>query len=430
MKFSHYNNMLEINSNVNVVYNSFSGHILFVGKDALSNIDDIDENVANNMRSAGMLIDDDVDEISLLRQHRHNAVYDDRSFLLIINPTLNCNFDCWYCYESHQKESKMTEFTLNNIRKYISGLFERYDHVTISFFGGEPMLGYKQVVSPLMKYSAKQASIQNKQVDFAFTTNGYLFTDNIINELQKFNISHLQITLDGDRCDHDSTRTPKGAKSFDRIILNITKLIAANIDVVLRLNVTGKTITGAYNLPQYFKDLPSESKKHLNVSIHQVWQDRDAKINIHQPILELYESFYNAGITPNPPNNDRISSPCYGDSMHSAVINYNGDTYNCTAVDFPNEQRDGYLNDNGTITSENHSLDTVHNYRQTNDICDKCRIISLCNGGCFKTIWHSINKPFQCQYPDDESKDKLVREVVEEKIFFGQLLNSPERRQS
>lgn len=430
MKFSHYNNMLEVSSNVNVVYNSFSGHILFVGKDALSDINNIDENVAANMRNAGMLIDDDVDEISHLRQHRHNAVYDDRSFLLIINPTLNCNFDCWYCYESHQKESKMTEHTLNNIRIYISQLFGKYEHVTISFFGGEPMLGYKQVVSPLMKYATEQASKQNKQIEFAFTTNGYLFTDSIINELQKFNISHLQITLDGDRHDHDSTRIPKGGKSFDRIIMNIAKLTAANIDIVLRLNVTGNTIKGAANLPQYFKDLPPDSKKHLKVSIHQVWQDRDAKINIHQPILELYEAFHNIGIMPSQPNTDRISSPCYGDSAHSIVINYNGDVYNCTAVDFPNEQRDGYLDDNGTIISEAQSLDIVHKYRQANDICDKCRIISLCNGGCFKTIWHSINNPFQCQYPDDESKDKLVREVVEEKIFFSQLLNTAEQPQA
>ena len=44
---------------------------------------------------------------------------DDSTFELIINPTLDCNFHCWYCYENHLKGSKMDEGIVSAITTLI-----------------------------------------------------------------------------------------------------------------------------------------------------------------------------------------------------------------------------------------------------------------------------------------------------------------------
>ena len=61
------------------------------------------------------IIDDDVNELEILRIRNREAVRN-QSYQLIINPTLECNFRCWYCYENHKK-GHMNETTVENIKK-------------------------------------------------------------------------------------------------------------------------------------------------------------------------------------------------------------------------------------------------------------------------------------------------------------------------
>ncbi len=431
MQFSVFNNHIKVSDSVNAIYNSFTGHLIFLGHEVdTTDISTLNENSVNNLKKGGMIVDDGIDENIMAWQHHLDSIDRHESFLLIINPTLNCNFNCWYCYESHQKDSTMGADTLTGLKNIIRKLLNEYPGITVSFFGGEPMLGYKQVVEPLMQYSEKTAKELNRQIDFAFTTNGYILTDNMLAELSKHKIAHLQISLDGAKADHDKTRVPKGGKSYDRITENIRKYATAGMKVLLRLNLTGETIANAFEIPERFATLPNEAKKYIQVSIQQVWQDRDNKTDIHQQKLNLYKRFYECGIQPDLPNHYTLTSPCYGDCKNSLVVNYNGDIYNCTAVDFPNEPRDGFLSTDGNVTMETDSLNRVIAKRKSNTACQNCRILPICGGGCFKSTWHSIDKEMTCNYPDDESKDKLVREVVEEKIFFSQLLNTAEQPQA
>ena len=69
-------------------------------------------------------------------------------FHLMINPTLDCNLHCWYCYEKHVKGSSISTDIMNGILGLISKncIGQRnIKKLILSFFGGEPLLEFDSV---------------------------------------------------------------------------------------------------------------------------------------------------------------------------------------------------------------------------------------------------------------------------------------------
>ena len=70
---------------------------------------------------------------------RRLTVFRDPSYRLTINPTLNCNFSCWYCYETHNKKYMSNEVK-QRILKLIDNIVSKQDiqYFELDWFGGEP----------------------------------------------------------------------------------------------------------------------------------------------------------------------------------------------------------------------------------------------------------------------------------------------------
>ena len=66
----------------------------------------------------GFIINDDIDEIDIIRYRNRKATIESRDYNLVINPTLECNFNCWYCYENHPK-GYMNKNTVELIKKHV-----------------------------------------------------------------------------------------------------------------------------------------------------------------------------------------------------------------------------------------------------------------------------------------------------------------------
>ena len=80
------------------------------------------------------------------------------------------------------------------------------------------------------------------RVNLHFTSNGFLLNNAMIDFLRDKNAC-FQITLDGGKDTHDSTRfTKNGLGSYDVIINNIKRLIKANLYVILRINYTSTNL--------------------------------------------------------------------------------------------------------------------------------------------------------------------------------------------
>lgn len=77
------------------------------------------EKINNLLSDNKFIIDENIDESSIIDDILKRSKGDKSLLYIIINPTLNCNFNCWYCYETHVRKSKISAATIQSIIKYI-----------------------------------------------------------------------------------------------------------------------------------------------------------------------------------------------------------------------------------------------------------------------------------------------------------------------
>ena len=404
MKKSIYNTYLHPTENSTVIYNALTDKTMVIPDKVLSvdNILDVNESLLNKLVEGGFIVDDSIDERDEFIKSALAVERNDTSFHLIINPTINCNFHCWYCYESHIA-SKMDDEVIRHVKLLIDRIIDDGKSLTISFFGGEPMLYYDEVMMPILKHAHGKSSESKTPFSANMTSNGFLLSEERIKSMKMLNFTGAQITLDGDKDIHNSIRfRHKGDDTFTHIVDNIKLMVKNGMGVTLRVNCSKDNMTSIVQIPSYFSDLTPDEKRLIRVDLQIVWQDNNRK-EIYGYMDNLIKAFSNEGI---PSAKMDFRSFCYGDRRNSCMINYNGDIYKCTAVDFANTPRDGYLSAEGEIIWENDSLEKRMSSTFKNHNCLHCRIFPLCHGGCTK---QSMMSNDYCMHNfDDEEKDSFV----------------------
>lgn len=401
MKLSIFNSYLELSAATGVIYNSLIDKSVFIPVAALNDISSGHcSDVSSDVEEVAF-VNDGCDEFQIYHEQVLAAENQKYSYHLIINPTLDCIFNCWYCYEEHPK-GRMPVEILERIKLLISKIAETYESLTISFFGGEPMMCYSSVIIPVLKYAHTLFKDKGKRFSCSMTTNGYLFTEDRIKELKQYGFNSAQITLDGNAELHNSVRCLKNNKpSYRRIVDNIRRLVESECYITLRFNCTHANVESFKNVADDLV-IKEEFKKYLAIDSHIVWQEKEKdrlQASMHRLIAEFASHDLNA-------SKMDFRSFCYADKRSECVVNYNGDLYKCTAKDFHNTPRDGYLASDGEIVWENDSHERRMNSKLKNQKCHSCRILPLCHGGCTR---HSLESQGEyCIYPTEDMKDQVV----------------------
>ena len=169
----------------------------------------------------GFIVNPEEELITL--KDKRESVLNPTVLRLIIIPTMKCNFQCKYCYEKHSN-TVMNEQIVNSIIMYVKKNIEKFSGVYISWFGGEPLLNMP-IIRKISKSIALICTMYKKMFMSGITTNGYLLSDEVIDELLKYNFCHFQVTLDGPKETHDLSRPLIGGYStFDKIKNNLLNL--------------------------------------------------------------------------------------------------------------------------------------------------------------------------------------------------------------
>ena len=430
MKYSQFNSIIPY-ENKFALYNALRKNVIFLepelkttlvhekqtGIDQLKNIH---PEFFHHLSENNFLVNDDTDEVEEIKKIVYTIDENNKKFELIINPTINCNFKCWYCYETHIKQSKMSADIINRVNRLILKIAqnEELEEFNLSFFGGEPFLYFEKIVIPIINEFIPMMKNFNKQFSIGFTTNGYLINDGFISYFNEKQLKpHFQITLDGYRENHDKVRFISPTKgSYVTIINNIKKLVENEIFVRVRINYTDENIEDSYKIADDLLTIKEEvAKKYLLVDFHRVWQNNkldDIDIIVDRNV----ELIRNKGINVKSSKylNDTVRGSCYADKRNSAVINYNGDIFKCTAKDFKTENREGFLTGEGEIVWENDALERRMKAKFNNRPCLVCRLLPICNGACSRHALDNLGKHNFCVHAfNEEEKNKVIKAMVE-----------------
>lgn len=371
------------------------------------------------------IIPSERDEVASMIAEWKRQDNDPSYFGMIINPTLDCNLRCWYCYEEHKKKSIMHTKVINAIHRLIEKkvFLPQMRNLNISFFGGEPLLCFEDIVLPILSFAANKCKERKLNLNSNFTTNGVLLTNTMLTKLEQIELTSpatFQISLDGNRNYHNHSRIGANHEpTYDIIIKNIIDAASRQHTVSVRLNYTAGNAQTFVDILDDFGKLPSGIKKFIIFNFQQIWQDQTN--DIHERIEKLKELFRNEHFIV---ESDRINHRhnCYADKENNIVINSDGNIFKCTARDFIPKNREGYLSEEGNIIW-NTNFEKRMAVKYSNPTCLKCKVLPICNGGCSQSKLEEVQ--YGCCYRrmNEYEKDQLIIRCLKDKIIQHSKLN-------
>ncbi|WP_185210817.1 radical SAM/SPASM domain-containing protein [Sphingobacterium mizutaii] len=391
-------------------------HQLFlaaVNENVIDELANIHPSFFELLKSKGFIVENDFEELAEVKRIVKEIDQENEfSYQLTINPTMNCNFKCWYCYETHIRKSKMSEETQLSVLKLIANIAdEKKDlkNFSIHWFGGEPLLYFENTVVPILEGANAIASQKGFAFSTGFTTNGYLLDQKKLDKCKMFNVDHFQITLDGHRERHNMVRFVANEKgTYDEIVKNIKLAVNNGFSVTVRLNISKETIEeNIESVMNDFDDLTEDSRRRLFFSFHEVWQIEQ---DLSDDIIDIVKNFREDGLnTSFKADWDFMRKSCYADKRNHATINYNGDLFKCTARDFESRNREGYLDMEGRLVW-NEKFESRMDAKFKNKPCLDCRMLPICNGGCSQQALEHMGVEYCVNNFDEAKKTQLVKE--------------------
>lgn len=346
--------------------------------------------------------------VKLWEEEDRNPSY----FSMIINPTLGCNLRCWYCYEKHDKKPIMSEDTLSSIRKLIDKKVSNKElkDLNISFFGGEPLLGFDKIIKPLIIYASQRCKENKIHLSSNFTTNGVLLSSNVLDFLKSATFVSLptfQISLDGNRVFHNKSRVGINKQpTYDTIIANIKEAIHQKFSISIRLNYTSETILSFSDILDDFLDLDNNDKEYIHFNFQQIWQDITQHSDI-QNRVDYIKDLFNSKNYMTESYNINTRQCCYADKENCVVINADGNIFKCTAREFIANKREGELSASGEI-SWNEKFHNRMKAKYNNKKCLDCIILPICNGGCSQNKLEANNTDKCSRNMNEDDKSNYI----------------------
>lgn len=188
-----------------------------------------------------------------------------KSLELILFPTEQCNFRCTYCYEDFAL-GRMKKEVVSGIKQLIRRRAIDLTHLHVSWFGGEPLMA-KDIVADICE-TARECAEKSPALCYSgsITTNAYLLNGPTLELLNSRGVKSFQITLDGPKHLHDSTRRrADGRGTFDQVWENLIVMLESDLDfqATLRLHITRDNLQAMPNFVRHLRDTFGKDSRFL-----------------------------------------------------------------------------------------------------------------------------------------------------------------------
>lgn len=341
--------------------------------------------------------------------------------------TDNCNLNCEYCYEKHNR--KDNEFPFEWMDK-IKNMFTCYNKPLIVFFGGEPLLKIDLIKKIVEKY--------NNDFRFQVVTNGTINFHQFMEEVYEPNRNKfdVQISWDGKV---DTRKSLGDTSTYNNVYDSILTELKKGRILIGRAVLNEQSVKDFYNTYKTYQKLNREYKFGGDFTIaHQIHFLDGFAIDLRKQLKLIYddvknqlnseERFYLPNLLLKTITNmilnktDVISC----DIGNHVVIRPNGDVYPCTILSHQDVRfKMGNIND--YINTE-----IINDLRYDSHCPKECKFKSICDGGCrYERIVHFPNdwKCNVCNHTCDiyksifESTEEFLKSLNEEENnkLFGYL---------
>lgn len=349
----------------------------------------LDDDLVNTLLKNKFLTENDEDDFLIFKSVIQSIRSDKQRLILTIAPTMDCCFDCHYCFERTKSPVYMSENIMRGITKFVSSM-ENIKQTNITWFGGEPLMAVPQMEK---LYRKLKRELKGIPIQSNIITSGFHLNETNIRALQRMRISQMQITLDGMRESHNKIKYTSGCEdAFSKVLENIdlTTRLAPEIHVVIRTNLT-KTNAHEY---EELQNLIIERYKGKNIAIAPAFvmnRDESGKADrgnlfSHSEYPTYILGLSNSGIdSPHVRYPTRNITECAIRNPLSLSFGPDGAVYKCWEHIGNPEFIVGKINKDGNMSITDRTLFNRQMYGADpleDKQCRECAYLPLCLGGC------------------------------------------------
>lgn len=290
----------------------------------------------------------------------------------VILLTAECNLNCLYCYQKniYQQQGKI-KFPKNyseDLAAFIKQTADpAADSFKISFFGGEPLIYFDDLVNIVTILSSKLT----KPPVFSITTNLTLADKKKLDFLIE-NQFVILVSLDGKKQSHELNR---GKNTFEQIIRNLSYLYAKGARVNIRMTISKNNIKdfaenvnfiNSFNIPYiwFFDTNQKYSPQELETFLRNYLEVSKSNKRWSDQTINYFGS--------------RLNKPIYCiDPFQTVHIRWDGKIVLCSGLDW----QVGDIN-SGISKKEDLGQIPMFNKKISADKCHNCLTYAFCKGGC------------------------------------------------
>ncbi len=424
---SRFNAISQTESGELILYNSYTGAISVVTEEEKKTVlqalkrSGIDRDllpIEKTLAECGFLVSEQVNE-EKRAQFLHQTLHRTDAMHLIVLPTEACNFRCTYCYQDFSR-GNMSRDVINGLKRFLEKKIPRLEHLTVSWFGGEPLLAY-DIIAELSEAIVEWTDRHGVIYQAEMSTNGYYLSKETLKTLLKYKVNRFMVTLDGSKDVHDSRRALTNQGPTYETIINHLKDIQTlddSFEIYIRINFDEDNLS---HIPHFLEELAGyfagDSRFQIFCRPVGRWggaNDERLPICDHRTaetkIWEFTEWGINRGLNMSSIIESMLmptGAVCYAAKPHSFVIGANGQVYKCTC--FLDEQYNhvGRLHADGTMDIDFDKLALwVTSGEEQDENCQACFFRPACQGNhC--PLYRIRNGQRPCPYEKRKIKQVL-----------------------
>ena len=428
MKFSKYNIKFEFDGK-EYLYNTLSTALVEIDKvivDSieLNDISKLDSMYINELSQLHFVVENEANEEMEYMYYFNSMKYriGAKSLGLVFIPTYSCNLSCPYCLQGMKKDNKIiSDEDLARVLSFVKKRLKEtrkfnvaINKINVTIYGGEPLLAKHQVIT-FCECLHAIAESEKIELNIQIISNCTLLDEEIMDLMKRYNIS-MQVSIDGNKKEHDKTRIKHdGSGTFDTIVKKLKKMKDKGLkkNTVIRINVNDSNVESADEIMSSLREYSDDiyfafvSKyKGFNDSFDLCLSNQGYSEILTEKIYPIYEKY---GLPVYKPFGKE--SPCSICTENRYVVDANLNVYKCEVLVNQPDAKVGIIDDNGNVVYNSNFYKQMSVSPDRNAKCRECKLLPLCGGGCVGKEYLNRalkNSDFDCYQCKMQERDLLI----------------------